>query len=73
MKVKKTFAIKAESFVEEQYLIENLPGAIWHQNLSGEFHTFYINENEEPRLKKALKKWDDLNKIVNKKKKSEDG
>jgi len=70
MKIKKTLAIKAESFVEEQYLVENLPGAVWYRNLSGEFHTFYISEDEEPRLKKVLKRWDDLNETVNKKKKS---
>jgi hypothetical protein len=69
MKIKKVISIQAESFVEEQYLADNLSGAVWHPSMDNNFHTFYIPEEKKGHVQEVLQEWDILNRTVNKKKK----
>ena len=70
MKIKKVISIQTESFVEEQYLADNLSGAVFHPSMTSNFHTFYIPEDNKIHLTEVLKKWEDLNAVFNKKKKN---
>lgn len=67
MKAKKLIAIKAESFIEEQFLSEQFPDAIWHPDVSGEFHVFYLPESYSEKVRVKMEEWDKLCEKANKK------
>ena len=66
MKVKKLISIKAESFIEEQFLMEKFPTAVWHPNINGQFHTFYLPEIKEELVLESVAEWDKFCEKANK-------
>lgn len=55
---KKVIQIKAESYLEEQFLLQKFPGVIWHPPVVGEgFASFYLPVKEEKNAKEALNEY----------------
>ena len=59
---KKVIQIQAESYLEEQYLIQKFPGIVWYPPVvgpaSGEgFARFYLPLKEDGKVKEALNEY----------------
>jgi len=55
---KKVIQIQAESYLEEQFLLQKFPGVIWHPPISGDgFARFYLPLSEDVKAKEALSEY----------------
>jgi hypothetical protein len=59
MKMKPVIQITSENNIEEQYLLERFPEAVWHH--SGGLTRFYLPDGEEYRseIKVAITEWEE--------------
>jgi len=58
MKRKVVIELKSESYMEEQYLLDKFPDAIW-LNLGGTTR-FYLDVNEKERVSEAITEWKEI-------------
>jgi len=58
MKRRVVIEVESESYMEEQFLIDKFPDAIWHNE--GGNATFYISIDENERVLKALTLWKEM-------------
>ncbi len=56
MKYKVVIELVAESNLEEHFIHDELPGAVWIPN-PGCTTVFYLPESEEDRVTEVMKKW----------------
>jgi len=61
MKQKEVIELRSESYMEEQFLLDKFPGAVW-LNLGGST-TFYLSIDEKDSVLKAMKEWEDYEKV----------
>lgn len=55
---RKVIQIQAESYLEEQFLLQKFPGIIWHPPIAGEgFASFYLPKKQEGKAKEALSEY----------------
>jgi hypothetical protein len=60
MKQKEVIELKSESYMEEQFLLDRFPSAVWLN--SGSSTTFYLLIEEKDSVMKAMKEWEDYEK-----------
>jgi len=60
MKRRVVIEIKTESYMEEQFIHDRLPDAVWVGNSGGGMTVFYIDISEEERVLKALIEWKEI-------------
>ena len=60
MKQKEVIELKAESYMEEQFLLDRFPSVVW-LNLGGST-TFYLSIDEKDSVLKAIKEWENYEK-----------
>ena len=58
MKRKVVIQLESESYMEEQFLLDKFPDAVW-LNISGSTK-FYIDIDEKERVLKAMTDWKEL-------------
>lgn len=55
---KKVIQIQAESYLEEQFLLQKFPGVVWHPPIAGEgFARFYLPVSKDANVKEALNEY----------------
>lgn len=60
MKMRAVIEIETESYLEEQYILEQLPNSVWIY-LGEKRVRFYIPYPEYDLVKKILKEWEERN------------
>jgi hypothetical protein len=51
---KKVIKIEAESYLEEQFILQKFPGVVWYPPIREGYSTFYLPMKEEASVKEAL-------------------
>lgn len=66
MKKSKIIALTAESYAEEQYLLNKFPISYWRpgDGIQRKYATFYINEIEEKRVDTVMTEWTEVRKRI---------
>jgi hypothetical protein len=62
MIVRKVIEIQAQSYLEEQFLLNRFPDAAWTTGVRGDFGTFYLSENKEKLVEKCILEFKEKNK-----------
>jgi hypothetical protein len=55
MQVKKVFEIQAETYAEEQNILNKIPDAIWIPSVKGLYATFYVSETKHKIIEHLMK------------------
>lgn len=59
MRVKEVIEIQTETYLEEQYILDKFPEAVWVSGVRN-YATFYLPKSREKVVSKVLKEWDEL-------------
>lgn len=60
MKRRVVIEVESESYLEEQYLLDKFPDAVW-LNMGGQTK-FYMDINDKERVLEALTEWKEIEK-----------